>query len=89
MKRVIITTLLTLSTLGIASANYEADKKFDLLYSQPQSEYGGIAAGDVNRLPPTAAGMADERSTEMRDDHIDREDLGGMQDHPDDRPSGI
>lgn len=82
MKRILITALLSLATLGVASANYQTDKQYDLLYSDQGSEQM-----DVRQLPPTAAGKRqDNRMNSRMDGQLH---FGGMQDHPDERPSGI
>lgn len=76
MKRTILTALLAITTIGVASANYQTDKRYDLLYSDH-----GNDRMDLTRLPPTAAGSnQDERM---------QQNFGGMQDHPSERPSGI
>ncbi|MCW8906380.1 MAG: hypothetical protein OQL28_03950 [Sedimenticola sp.] len=78
MKRMIITALLSLATLGVASANYQTDKQYDLLYSDHRS-----GQMDARQLPPTAAGKQEDRRMNMQPH------FGGMQDHPSERPSGI
>lgn len=76
MKRTILTTLLAVATIGVASANYETDKRYDLLYSDHRNDQM-----DVSRLPPTAAGK--------HENEWKQQNFGGMQDHPSERPSGI
>lgn len=78
MKRILVTALLAIATVGIASADYETDKQYDLLYSDR-----GTGQMDVTRLPPTAAGKQESEQMKMQPHY------GGMQDHPRERPSGI
>jgi hypothetical protein len=74
MKRLLITALISLFTIGSASADFVSDSQYDLLYAPTTSV-------ELNNLPPTAAG----RSTKMEE----HESHGSMQDHPSERVSGI
>ncbi|TVO78734.1 hypothetical protein [Sedimenticola selenatireducens] len=74
MKRLLITALISLFTIGSASADFASDSQYDLLYTPATSV-------ELDNLPPTAAGR-----TTIMEEH---ENHGGMQDHPSERVSGI
>mgnify|MGYP006921591412 CR=1 FL=1 len=77
MKKIIITALVSLFAIGTASADYSGDIQKDLIYASSES------TSDFTRLPATAAGR-DEMKEMKQVQHF-----GGMQDHPNERVSGI
>ncbi|MCW8907138.1 MAG: hypothetical protein OQL28_07800 [Sedimenticola sp.] len=74
MKKIIITALVSLFAIGTASADYSGDIQNDSIYASSES------TADFTRLPATAAGRSE--MTEVKN-------FGGMQDHPNERVSGI
>ena len=74
MKKRLITALVSMLAVGTASADFSSDLQSDTFYGQTPST-------ELTNLPATAAG----RSSEMEQQHS----FGGMQDHPDERVSGI
>jgi len=79
MKRMLLTTLLSLATLGVAFADYQTDQQqFDLLHSDLQS-----GQMDARQLPPTAAGKREDQGMKMPPH------FGTAQDHPEERYTRI
>ncbi|MCW8882700.1 MAG: hypothetical protein OQK92_10315 [Sedimenticola sp.] len=76
MKKLLITTLVSLFAVGSASADYATDINNDSLHVSIEA-----SSMNLENLPATAAG----RNNAMEEKVFHR----GMQDHPSERPSGI
>ncbi|TVO78733.1 hypothetical protein [Sedimenticola selenatireducens] len=76
MKHLLITALISLVSIGTATADINSDLNVDQVYGSTVN-----SGNNFTSLPATAAGRTSEASEQGK--------FGGMQDHPSDRVSGI